>query len=264
MNTNTNEWRGNMSSMPIKAALTNLGLTKNEATVYLTALESGPTTVINLSKVTGLPRGSIYNVINSLLEQGLFFQQARGNRQVYGAEAPESFEKVLEKKKKLLHRIIPSLHAISGAEQEAASEEKTASPLAIAFADLNKQLKKTDELFAVIDPHQIKKLDQEVLATLQQRKNSKMVLMGIDENPEFDHMLKDQTIAFSPKIAVNSIIIGPRQVIFIHQDNEQVITNDEQVIVDTCHQIFSGLWLGLDSARVEISPMTMMPQGLEA
>ena len=52
-------------------ALQNIGLTKNEITVYLTLLELGTTTTGPLTYKSGLHNSRVYESLNKLIEKGL-------------------------------------------------------------------------------------------------------------------------------------------------------------------------------------------------
>ena len=50
--------------------LLELGLNKYEAKVYLTLVEEGTSTAKNVSDITGIPYGKVYEIINSLCAKG--------------------------------------------------------------------------------------------------------------------------------------------------------------------------------------------------
>ena len=51
-------------------SLTEIGLNRYEAKVYLTLIEEGLSTAKNISDITGIPYGKVYEVINSLTSKG--------------------------------------------------------------------------------------------------------------------------------------------------------------------------------------------------
>ena len=66
-----------------------LGLTEAESKVYLHILKSGPSPVLQVAKLLELSRVTIYNVIESLTEQGLMTSVEKGRKQLYASEPPE-------------------------------------------------------------------------------------------------------------------------------------------------------------------------------
>lgn len=92
---------------------TSLGLSEQEASVYLAALELGEATVQELSRKSGVKRTSIYNFIDSLKERQILQETKRKRRSVFSAAHPHQ---LLELEKLKLHefeRAMPELLAIN-------------------------------------------------------------------------------------------------------------------------------------------------------
>ncbi|MEK7619604.1 MAG: helix-turn-helix domain-containing protein [Patescibacteria group bacterium] len=66
-----------------------LGFLESEITTYLAALQNGPSTVLELTKVTNLSRQATYGVIDELTSRGLMSSMLRGKKKYYLAEQPE-------------------------------------------------------------------------------------------------------------------------------------------------------------------------------
>lgn len=69
--------------------LKSLGFTESEAKIYLLALESGPSTVQDITKKAKVSRVTTYAVIESLAEHGLMSTIKKGKKTLYVAESPE-------------------------------------------------------------------------------------------------------------------------------------------------------------------------------
>src|SRR3989344_9013680 len=96
--------------------LKGLGLSENEAKVYMAMLELGPATVLEISAKAGVNRPTTYVQIESLKKMGLTSTQTKGKKQLFIAESPEQFEFMidrqkneLEQKKEELHKLLPEL-----------------------------------------------------------------------------------------------------------------------------------------------------------
>lgn len=72
-----------------KKVLSSLGFSDSEATIYLTALELGPSTVQDLAKRAKVSRVTTYAVIESLSELGLMSSLEKGKKRLFIAESPE-------------------------------------------------------------------------------------------------------------------------------------------------------------------------------
>jgi sugar-specific transcriptional regulator TrmB len=78
--------------------LSELGLSKKEAILYLALLELGPSSVQELAKTTKLNRSGIYSCLESLIKEDFSYMQEKDDTRIYTAKSPE----VLMKKAELL------------------------------------------------------------------------------------------------------------------------------------------------------------------
>lgn len=96
--------------------LKNLGLSDNEARVYMAMLELGSGTVLEISAKAGVNRPTTYVQIESLKKMGLVSTQTKGKKQLFIPESPDQLEflidrerKAIEEKKKELEQALPEL-----------------------------------------------------------------------------------------------------------------------------------------------------------
>src|SRR3989344_3206057 len=96
--------------------LKTLGLSENEAKVYLAMLELGPASVMEISQKSGINRPTAYVQIESLKKLGLVSTQTKGKKQLFIAESPDQLEFVLDRqaselkrKQSELNKILPDL-----------------------------------------------------------------------------------------------------------------------------------------------------------
>lgn len=99
--------------------LKSLGLSDNEAKVYLAMLELGPATVLEISAKAGVNRPTTYVQIESLKKLGLASTQTKGKKQLFIAESPDQLgfmidrqKNELEQKKEELQKALPELENI--------------------------------------------------------------------------------------------------------------------------------------------------------
>jgi sugar-specific transcriptional regulator TrmB len=82
------EYRASAEHRALIDSLVELGLTLNQSRLYLSLLESGPATAVQLSDRSGVPRTRVYEVLEALEKAG--FCSARAERvAVYAAVPPE-------------------------------------------------------------------------------------------------------------------------------------------------------------------------------
>jgi sugar-specific transcriptional regulator TrmB len=98
--------------MEIKKHLENVGLKGKKADVYLSALELGGATVIDIAKKAGIKRTTVYDVLLDLKSDGLISETAKGKKKLYMGENPEKIKKDLAAKGKIFDEILPELQAV--------------------------------------------------------------------------------------------------------------------------------------------------------
>lgn len=97
-----------------------LGLTDNEAKVYLACLELGQATVQELSKKSGVKRTTVYIAIEGLKEKGLVSQSKKAKKTMFAVESPDSLLALSQKRHEALKQALPELKSIynmAGAEK---------------------------------------------------------------------------------------------------------------------------------------------------
>jgi len=96
--------------------LTNLGLSENEAKVYLSSLSLGQTTILKIAKAGDLKRPTVYSIAESLIAKGLMRIEQKGWKMYYVAENPAKLEKILEQKRQVLKKSLPDFTALYNME----------------------------------------------------------------------------------------------------------------------------------------------------
>ncbi|MBD3311021.1 MAG: hypothetical protein GF349_00810 [Candidatus Magasanikbacteria bacterium] len=86
--------------------LQSLGLSENEAKIYLHTLKKGQQTVQQISTGTNLSRVTVYAAIDTLIEMGLISSVQKGKRKLFSAEPPERIVSVAETKVKKMENMI--------------------------------------------------------------------------------------------------------------------------------------------------------------
>ncbi len=99
--------------------LEKLGLSEKEASVYLAAIQTGPSSVQKISQKSKVNRATTYVIIESLMEMGLMSTYDEGKKTFYVAEKPyqliEHFsqkEEEIHKKIEKLKKIVPELNLL--------------------------------------------------------------------------------------------------------------------------------------------------------
>lgn len=99
--------------------LQDIGLNEKESVLYLSLLGVDNSSVLDLSKKTGLNRSTTYVVLETLAKKGLVSETTVGKKTHYQAEPPERLETYVEQRKILLEEqtkklkdIIPQIKSV--------------------------------------------------------------------------------------------------------------------------------------------------------
>ncbi len=85
------------------------GLTENEAKVYLSLIDIGPSLAGTISRKTGLHRRTVYDTTEMLIEKGLLSYILENRRRLFKAVNPYKIIENLQEKQNLLSPIVSSL-----------------------------------------------------------------------------------------------------------------------------------------------------------
>lgn len=102
-----------------KQNLINLGLSEEEIFVYLSTLEHGSATVLELARNTGIPRTTVYLLIDSLIDKKLLKLSSDAKKKQYLPASPDDLIHLAQVKKEQLQETLhslredlPQLHAL--------------------------------------------------------------------------------------------------------------------------------------------------------
>lgn len=163
----------------ISPILKSLGLLDSEVKTYLSALENGPGTVLDLSKSTRLSRQAVYVAIESLTGRGLMSSALRGKKRFYAAEHPEKLlayahrhDDEMQERIKDLERMLPELELQSGGEKPVVKVFEGKEGLLAVLAELQKtsakqslEITDLDALYKVLRPEDMQKMREQVKKT---------------------------------------------------------------------------------------------------
>lgn len=89
--------------------LREVGLTENEAKIYVCLVENGEMMAGGISRKTGMHRRSVYDSIEMLIKKGLVGYILKNNRRFYRASNPERILEIVKEKERKIELIVPKL-----------------------------------------------------------------------------------------------------------------------------------------------------------
>lgn len=96
----------------LEQILKEVGLTNNQAKIYLAGLELGPTTVLSLARKSGVKRTTIYTMIEELIHRGFFTTLPKEKKRLYIATDPESLSEMMHQREETLEKHLAELKSI--------------------------------------------------------------------------------------------------------------------------------------------------------
>lgn len=110
--------------------LQELGLSDKERRVYLALLRRGPSSVRQLAESSEVNRGSTYDILKSLQEQGIVSYFDKNKKTLFVAESPETLKELLENKKRHVQTLEQQLTDVLPQLSSIAARSASAKPVA--------------------------------------------------------------------------------------------------------------------------------------
>lgn len=111
--------------------LTGLGLSKQEAAIYIACLRLGSAEASNIAKEAGFQRTAAYPVLKKLAQKGFVSVFYKGGRRLYNAQKPAKLARYYQNKLEAFTNFIPRLEAL---------DKKQASAFGLRFIETKEEL----------------------------------------------------------------------------------------------------------------------------
>lgn len=103
--------------------LEQLGLTKNEAKIYVSLLDLGESQAGQVSKKTQINRPATYDALDRLIEKGLVGYHIEAGKKVFKPSHPNIFLSQLKEKEDIANEIIPQLSQLFNSKKQKEESE---------------------------------------------------------------------------------------------------------------------------------------------
>lgn len=220
-----------------------LGLSENEAYIYLASLAQGASTIQSLAKASGINRTTVYGVVESLRRKGLMAIEQKGLKKLYAAEHPDQLELILDAQRNKLQKTLPDFEKLYNSQEREYTFKVFEGKESVKsmYTNLVTSLGPKDFYWAIgsheswvgIDPDFFRKLDTKfikrripVRLLLRRSKNSKNYKQQITSY--------DIKLFATDKEITSDVIITPNVVIIHkHHTPTTVIQIKNQSILET-------------------------------
>lgn len=237
--------------------LENLGLSNKAAKVYLANLMLGESTILELSKKSGVSRTSIYYTLLELKEKGMITEKERGNKNYYMYAEPDAVIKETREKMMAFGEILPDLQQIKMTEKRKPGIEFYFGPA--GFKEVwFKIFDSGCSEFCIItaadhfDGYVKEKYIMEEIIAEKRKRNIKSRHIIVDSPKARSIVAKDETENRKSKILSREYslffteIITPNFVVFIFPRLQNLIfTIDYSLFAKTRKNLFEILWAKL-------------------
>lgn len=103
--------------MQIQDIFSTLGLVEKEASVYVTLLQLGESSVYDIAKKSGLKRPTVYVVLEELIQKGFAFRSPKRIKQLFLARSPEEILASAKERFDQVQSALPLLRALVKQDQ---------------------------------------------------------------------------------------------------------------------------------------------------
>ena len=238
----------------LKQILTDVGLSDNQASVYLASLALGPTTPVKIANAAGIKRTTVYPVIESLQRTGLMNIEIRGLKKQYFAESPDKLESIVEMRHQQLKKSLGSLSALHNLKSGESSIKyfDGVDSVKTVYNSLLDDIEAKQDYLIISSPQEWFELDPDFFKDFIDRRSKldiKIRSLLLDSKIARDYKDNERNYNLKAKILPKNIsfkaniVIIPKK-IMIHQLVPPIwaIIIENQYIVETHQQFFEMMW----------------------
>ena len=243
-----------MKSEKLTNILENLGLTENEAKVYLASLSLGQSTILKISRTAEIKRTTIYSVIESLKQKGLMKIEIKGWKKLFVAESPEKLDVMIKNRREELKSSLPeflALYNLQGEESFIKYYEGLEAVKSV-YESMLRDVRPHEDYLVVTDSKEWYQLDEKFFLKYIQKRatlnvNTRVLLQDSETARHFkkiekNHNEKIKILPVNTSLKTNLIII-PRRIV-IHQLTPPIlaIVIENKSVIQMHKELFELIW----------------------
>ena len=245
--------------MDLQQTIKQVGLSENQAKVYLSALELGETSMTELAKKAVLKRPTTYLVVDELILLGLLSETKKGKRRIFSAVHPRRLLQIAKFREKQIEESLPELVAIYGEPKEKPKMQmfEGINGVRLMYQEIFQWLNKKEEILAFADIGNLRKYIPEALIEFKQLLRSlrdpkiRELNYGDEEGKKWSEETKklrgkNHHVRILPTDfefgASDNFIFGNKLVIFSLKKDIFVIIIESEDIAKTYRAMFEWVW----------------------
>lgn len=230
-----------------------IGITKNPAEIYLSALSLGTASVQQLAEKTGLKRSTAYTYIENLLKDGLLEKVPIGKRTYFRASHPHILEARAEHAALVIKKAVPELEALRASMQGRPNISVLEGEKGLR--QVYKEMEIANSICFWSNLELFEKQFQDIFSALSEAIGARQIRTReiISNSPEARKSAKRYALTagqyYSARIATvegihnDNAIYGNTVALFrLHESNLFVIRVEDATIAQTMKAIFEMAW----------------------
>lgn len=239
------------------SSLVHIGMSDHEARVYIACLALGASSILVLSKETGIKRTTVYSIIESLQKSGFVRVEIKGVKRRFSAENPEQVGNLLDSRKQKFKQVLPEFSALFHLKGESSTIKhyEGLELVKTVYDRILEELKPKEYYWAISDTEQWRKEDKEYFEQYLERRaklniDTRLLLQDSPEarkRKSFEKNFHEQ-IRILPSNAslITNLIATPRLVV-IHQFNPiSAIVIENPSVVQMGRELFQIIWNSIE------------------
>jgi len=246
-----------VKSSELENILTEVGLSENQAKVYLASLRLGVERATEIARAAEIKRTTVYPVIEQLESLGLMTLQMRGFKKLYAAEPPEQLAALVEQRQQKLKDSLVTLNSLQATKEHkhAITYHESLAAIRQVYNGLLADVRDGEDYMIFSSAQELFDLDPEFFEDFFLRRAKRRIKIRclFRDSPLGRKYQKDpkkynvHTKIFPSHVTFTAnLVIIPKKVV-IHQllpPNWAIVIENEH-IVKTHQQLFESFWASI-------------------
>ncbi|MEO6728611.1 MAG: helix-turn-helix domain-containing protein [Candidatus Dojkabacteria bacterium] len=251
------------SEKAVRSYLTEFGLNDKEVVIYLTLLKTGPSTIMDLSRKTGIKRSTTHNNVEELIKKGLVSQTNYGERRMAVAEDPEKLKFLLEQRKwdvnkleKIMPDIVKSIYEIVPGSKETTKVEVKYYEGERGFKEVCQRSisKSTKEVLYLSNLEEWRKVytteyGKEYYIPQRLKKNLFLKMLAVDNSQGTEYRNEDKATLRETRFLPKSFTFKPTVIIsdeevslMVAAEPYKAVVIEDADVAQVFRELFTNLW----------------------
>ncbi|MFH0891822.1 MAG: helix-turn-helix domain-containing protein [Candidatus Falkowbacteria bacterium] len=246
-----------MKNKDLKKVLIDLGLSENEAQVYLSALSLGPSSITKIAGEANMKRTTVHSLIDPLKNLGLMRIDMKGWKKQYVAESPEQLDKILERKRQRFKETLPDFMSLfrEDAKDSVIRYYEGLEAIKNIYTEFSQKMSLRDEILVVGDTKKTLDLDEVFFTKIFEREakmgvKKRLLLTQSEEAGKYKQIqsamgMNIKILPATTQLSTVLRIVPDR--IFIHLVGTPImaLTIENKHIIKMFREFFELMWASL-------------------